>query len=181
MIRKERSRSRSQSGFRKHIRTTSSLIKKNILSSDSEDESSHIIKRNRYTLTKKKNFVERYKEIKKYYPKKGLQTIANELHIPRNCLKEWLKQIEYIENTPCKSTRKNLEGGGRYPETIEIEDTFIKWVAEQRKLENPISTNEIIYKVIELDKKQKDKKLTFLIWTRHTYILKWLQKYVLLK
>ena len=54
MIRKERSRSRSRSGFRKHIRTTSSLNKKNILSSDSEDESSHIIKRNRYTLTEKK-------------------------------------------------------------------------------------------------------------------------------
>ena len=51
MIRKER----SQSGFRKHIRTTSSLIKKNILNSDSEDESSHIIKRNRYTLSEKKN------------------------------------------------------------------------------------------------------------------------------
>ena len=61
-----------------HVPDTSSLIKKNILSSDSEDESSHIIKRNRYTLTEKKNFVERYKEIKKNYPKKGLQTIANE-------------------------------------------------------------------------------------------------------
>ena len=30
------------------------------------------------------------------------------------------------ENTPCKNTRKNLEGEVRYPETIEIEDTLIK-------------------------------------------------------
>ena len=58
MIRKERSRSRFQSVFRKHIRTTSSLIKKNILSLDSEDESSHIIKRNGYTLIEKRNFVD---------------------------------------------------------------------------------------------------------------------------
>ena len=31
-------------------------------------------------------------------------------------------------------------------------------MAEQRRLEIPISTNEIIYKLIELDKKQKDKQ-----------------------
>jgi len=65
MIRKDRSRSRSQSGFRKHVRTNSYLNKNNILSSDSEDESSHIIKRNRYTLTAKIKFVERYKKKKK--------------------------------------------------------------------------------------------------------------------
>jgi len=43
------------------------------------------------------------------------------------------------------------------PETIEIEDTLIKWVEEQRRLGIPISTNEIIYKLIKLDIKQKDK------------------------
>ena len=53
MVRKEISRSNSQSGFRKQIRTTSSLIKINIQISDSEDEPSHIIKRNHYTLTEK--------------------------------------------------------------------------------------------------------------------------------
>ena len=106
MIRKERSRSRSESGIRKHIRTNSTLIKKSIPSSDSEGESSLLIKRKRYNLSEKRNFVERFKEIKTVYPKKGWQTIANELNVPRNCLKEWVKQIQFIENRPCKTRRR---------------------------------------------------------------------------
>ena len=55
------------------------------------------------------------------------------------------------------SSKFNLEGAGRIPDTIDIEEDLIKWVEEQRRLEIAINTNEIIYKAIELDSSLKDK------------------------
>jgi len=47
-----------------------------------------------------------------------------------------------------------LEGGERNPSTLLLEDTLIKWVAEQRRMEIRLTNNEIIYKLLELDPNQ---------------------------
>jgi len=50
---------------------------------------------------------------------------------------------------------KNLEGAGRNPSTLNIEDDLLKWIGEQSRLEIAISTNEIIEKLLEMDTNKK--------------------------
>ena len=44
----------------------------------------------------KKNYVYKYNEIKKIFPKKGIKKISEELDIPKTCLMEWIKQIDFL-------------------------------------------------------------------------------------
>ena len=41
-----------------------------------------------------------------------------------------------------------LEGGDRYPNTMDLEEDLIKWVSEQRRLEIGKTTSEIIISTI---------------------------------
>lgn len=167
MNRKERSRSRSASGIRQHKRQNKVLIKKDKnydSSSDTENEQP-IKNRRKFSLLVKKKYIEQYKEIKSKFPKKGYGAIASQLNIPKSCLIEWLKQESYIEQNKNLKNKFRLEGGGRNPSTLLLEDTLIKWVAEQRRLEIGISTNEIIYKLIELDPNQNKRSFHALqVW-----------------
>ena len=164
MQRKERSRSRSASHIRKHIRKNKKLTDNNMNvindnksklndDSSSEDNSEYKLKINRkkYTITFKKNAVEKFKEIKNNFPKKGLRTIANELNVPRSSLQEWIKQINFLEDTKGGSHKFRLDGGGRNPNTLDLEGNLIVWISEQRRLGIPINTNTIILKLIEID------------------------------
>ena len=56
----------------------------------------------------------------------------------------------------------HLSETGRILETIEIKNKLIKWIEEQRRLENAINSNEIIYKVIEMDKTLAEKNYNIL-------------------
>ena len=142
MKRKERPRSRSASQIRKHIRKNQNLKENNFYNkheninkqndnSSSEDnlEDKTIINRKKYTITFKKNSVMKYKEIKNKFPKKGQRVIANELNIPRSSLKEWIKQISFLEDTKGGSHKYRLEGG-RNPNTLSLEDELIIWISE---------------------------------------------------
>ena len=48
--------------------------------------------------------------------------------------------------TPNKKYKSRLEGGGRLPSTLGIEENLIKWISEQRRLGIGITTQEIINK-----------------------------------
>lgn len=59
--------------------------------------------------------------------------------------------------TPNKKNKSKLEGGGRLPSTLGIEENLIKWISEHRRLGIGLTTQEIINKSCELEQKQKDK------------------------
>lgn len=70
--------------------------------------------------------------------------------------------MKFIKGT---NNKYNLEGAGRIPDTINIEDNLIKWVEEQRRLEIATNTNEIINKAIEMDNELSNKSYYALhIW-----------------
>ena len=57
--------------------------------------------------------------------------------------------------TPNNKYKSRLEGGGRLPSTLGIEENLIKWISEQRRLGIGITIQEIINKSCELDPKIK--------------------------
>lgn len=59
--------------------------------------------------------------------------------------------------TPNKKNKSRLEGGGRLPSTLGIEENLMKWISEQRKLGIGLATQEIINQSCELEPKQKVK------------------------
>ena len=67
----------------------------------------------------------------------------------------------------------NLEGAGRIPDTIHIEENLMKLVEEQRHLEIAINTNEIINKTIEMDNKLSDKSY----YALHCWCYRFLARY----
>ena len=77
--------------------------------------------------------------------------------MPKSSLIEWIQQIPFIDETISTTKKYRLEGGGRSPNTMDLEEDLIKWVSEQRRLELGITTSEIIYKLIELDPSQSNK------------------------
>ena len=89
--------------------------------------------------------------IKNKFQKKGYHKIAAELDFPRNCYKEWVQQFQYIDETNSGGKKYRLEGAGRNPSTLKIEDKLLCWLRVQRRLEIVITTNEIITKLIELE------------------------------
>ena len=193
MKRLERSRSRSHSGIRKHSRKN--YVLDNLIESSSEsrgntetieniehneefEKSNETNKRipkerKKYSLSSKKKYVQKYYEEKENNPKLGTRKIANALGVPYSCLREWVQQYKYIESTTNKKDKFRLEGGGRLPETLTIEEELIRWVCEQRRCEIPITTKEIILKSMELDPNQKNKSETAL----EHWVLGFLRRY----
>ena len=94
----------------------------------------------------KKNINE-FKDSERTYLFKFLQHCAN------------IKDCAYH---PCSTNKKGKfrQGGGRLPETLNIEEELIRWVCEQRRCEMPLTTKEIILKSIELEPNQKNKSET---------------------
>ena len=68
---------------------------------------------------------------------------------------EWIKQIDFLSETISAGKKYRLEGAGRNPSTLNIEDDLLKWIGEQRRLEISISTNEIIAKLLKMDPKKR--------------------------
>ena len=89
--------------------------------------------------------------------KKGKKVIAIELHISYSSLREWIKQKSRILKTKYKRNKYRLEGAGKIPNTIGIEEKLIKWLEKQRRLEIGLTTNEIINKSLELYPENKNK------------------------
>ena len=159
MKRKEKSRSRSRSGIRQHKKTNKKLESNSESESDNTVELTSIkLKRKKYTLAEKKNFVDRYKKIKANFPNRGIRSIANELDVPKSSLIEWIKQIPFIDETISTTKKYRLEDGGRNPSTIDLEEDLIKWVSEQRRLEIGITTTEININLIRSPMKNNSSK-----------------------
>ena len=59
-------------------------------------------------------------EIKKKFPKKGIKKISKELDVPKTCLMEWIKQIDFLLETISAGKKYRLEGAGRNPTTLNI-------------------------------------------------------------
>ena len=50
--------------------------------------------------------------------------------MPKSSLIEWIKQIPFIDETISATKKYRLEGGGRNPNTMDLEEDLIKWVSE---------------------------------------------------
>jgi transposase-like protein len=143
----------------------------NIINNDqnmmnSEVESSVQPKRKRYTLLEKKQLVEKYKSIKLSDPNRGIRSIASELNVPRSCLQDWCNKYKCFKDKVDLENKYRLEGAGRTPESVTVDDVLVKWVSLMRRLGIALSTNEIIIKLMELDKKQINKGFRVLqIWS----------------
>lgn len=74
------------------------------------------------------------------------------MDIPKNCLKEWILQSENFKGIKCQTKTFHLKGGGKTPQIIEIKNELFKWLEELRRLEICVTSHELIYKAIELDK-----------------------------
>ena len=123
-------------------------------------------KRKKYSLLEKKQLVEKYKSIKLSDPNRGIRSIASELAVPRSCLQEWCKKYKCFKDKLDLENKYRLEGAGRNPHTMTVEEILIKWVCEYQRLDIALSTDEIILKLIELDKKQAIKSFRVLqIWS----------------
>ena len=109
------------------------------------------IQRKTYTITEQISYVEKYKELKKIYQKRGYLFISEELDISKNCLKEWILQSEDFKELKYKTKTFLLKGGWKNPQTIEIENELIKWLEELRKLDICFTSPELFYKAKELD------------------------------
>ena len=75
-------------------------------------------------------YLEQYYVIKKIDEKKGFKSISEKLEIPKNCLKEWVKEYDYTKGIKGANHKFILEGAGCTPDTINIEENLIKWVEE---------------------------------------------------
>ena len=109
------------------------------------------------------NIINRYKSIKQKFPEKGLKKIANELNIDDHTLREWIQLIDFINTEKNKRLKYRLVGGGRNPQTLNIENNLLIWISEMRRLDICINTNQIIYKDLELDSKLKNKSYNALL------------------
>ena len=138
---------------------------KNSKKNNQEANTQSINKRKKYTLYEKKQLVERYKSIKLSDPNRGIRSIAAELEVPRSCLQDWTKKYKCFKDKLDLENKYRLEGAGRNPDTINIEEILIKWVCELRRLNIALSTDEIILKLMELDQKQVNKSFRVLqVW-----------------
>ena len=103
---------RNSAGIRKHKRTSDKInFKKINMDSDSDSSKSKLNKsrsssiskdkptyRKRYTIKEKIAYVEKYKAIKEEEPKKGFKKISEELDVPKNNHKEWVKQYMFMKD-----------------------------------------------------------------------------------
>ena len=173
---KSRSRSRSNSAnkinIRKHKRKNH-IINENNSSSSVDSDQSMPNTRKQFTLQEKKEYIKKYEDIKNKNPKKGIRAIVAELNISYSSLREWIKQKPIILETKCKRNKYRLEGAGKIPNTIEIEEELIKWLEEQRRLEIGLTTNEIINKSLELYPENKNKSYSAL----HMWCFRFLKRY----
>lgn len=91
---------------------------------------------------------------------KGLSKheIEKKYNVPTRTLRSWLEKEEGLKSVIGKIKKYKLFGGGKRLETKEIEPELIHWVLYLRDLGIVITTNEIIYKAIELMPSLKAKK-----------------------
>ena len=141
--------------YYKILDTTNNEIKK--------EKPSTKIKRRQYTLEDKMNIINQYKSIKQKFPQKGLKKIANELNIDDHTLREWRQLKDFINTEKNKRLKYRLVGGGRNPQTLNIENNLLIWISEMRRLDICINTNQIIYKALELDSTLKNKSYNALL------------------
>lgn len=50
--------------------------------------------------------------------------------MPRNCLREWSQQLQYINGTISGGKKYRLEGKDQNPSTLKIEDKFLNRLSE---------------------------------------------------
>ena len=164
MIRKERSRNRSINGCRIHKRKNidikyfkkgrkisndkSSDISLNI-SEEKETKKDIKLKRKQYTILEKLKAINMVKGAENY-EKKTISEVSNIMNVPKSSIYDWIQQEKYLLEKTNKNYSYRLEGAGRMPDTLDIENELLKWIGEQLRLNKAITSTEIIMKAQEL-------------------------------
>ena len=79
-----------------------------------------------------------------------MHSTSRKYNIDRKSLQRLVKDIEKLKNVNNKKERKNLNGGGKKPYTIEIEEHLVELINKFREIEIVILTHELIIEAIKL-------------------------------
>ena len=66
----------------------------------------------------------------KFARENSINSAALKFNVDRKRVREWISNIDEI--SAKKSTRKRLDGGGRKPVIVEIEEKLLEWIHEKR-------------------------------------------------
>ena len=66
----------------------------------------------------------------KFAKKNSINAASMKFKVARKRIREWINNLEKISTK--KSTRKRLDGGGRKPMIVEIENNLLEWLYERR-------------------------------------------------
>lgn len=68
--------------------------------------------------------------VAKFAKENSIHSASSKFNLDRKRVREWVKSIN--ELSAKKSTRRRLDGGGRKPVIIEIEENLLEWIHERR-------------------------------------------------
>ena len=68
------------------------------------------------------------------------------MNVPRSSIYVWINQEKFLLEKTNKKESYRLRGGGKIPNTLEIEGPLLKWNCEQLRLNIALSSKEIINK-----------------------------------
>ena len=95
------------------------------------------------------------------------------MNVPRSSIYDWINQEKFLLEKTNKKESYRLEGGGRIPNTLEIEDQLLNWICEQLRLNIALSSKEIINKAQELKPELLNKNYN----TIHCWYCSFLKRY----
>ena len=81
--------------------------------------------------SKVKSYTMSFKQTFAKFPKENsINSASMKFKVDCKRIREWINNLEKISTK--KSTRKQLDGGGRKPMIVEIEENLLEWIYERR-------------------------------------------------
>ena len=81
--------------------------------------------------SKIKSYTMSFKQtVAKFAKENSINSASMKFKVDRKRIREWINNLEKISTK--KSTRKRLDGGGRKPMIVEIEENLLEWIYERR-------------------------------------------------
>ena len=81
--------------------------------------------------SKIKSYTMSFKQtVAKFAKENSINSASVKFKVDRKRIREWINNLEKISTK--KSIRKRLDGGGRKPMIVEIEENLLEWIYERR-------------------------------------------------
>ena len=81
--------------------------------------------------SKIKSYTMSFKQtVAKFAKENSINSASMKFKVDRKQIREWINNLEKISTK--KPTRKRIDGGGRKPMILEIEENLLEWIYERR-------------------------------------------------